>query len=179
MHFDHDREAIPADHDPAEPTVQWSSREVVNCARAAEHAVRSLAHLTINQPTMTPADVDSVLAHLAETVAALPQVAAQLADILNRSSDTHLLAMDGMTSTTDPDIGIDTTRLHLHAIREPALALYRALDAARNETAHISIDLSRDPQDEPTAPASTPRNNRAEERTPHKRPGPDRRGPAR
>lgn len=178
MHCDHDRAFTP-DHDPDEPTVQRPGPEVIDCARAAEHAVRRLAHLTIHQPTLTPADVDSVLAHLAETVAALPQVAVQLAEILDRSRDTHLLSMDDMSSTVDPDIGIDTARLHLDATREPALALYRVIDATRNQTAHIRIDLSCDPHDEHTTPASTPSYRRAEERDAHHRPGPDRRGPAR
>jgi len=152
---------------------------VIDCARAAEHAVRQLAHLTIHQPTMTPADVDSVLAHLAETVAALPQVAVQLAEILDRSRDAHLLSMDSMSSTTDPDIGIDTARLHLDATRDPAVALYRGLDAARNQTAHISIAPHQDPGDEPTAPTSTPSYHRTEELDTHHHLGPDPRGPAR
>lgn len=178
MHPDQDRTATPG-HDLDEPTEQWPGAEVIDCARAAEHAVRRLARLTINQPTMTPSDVDTVLAHLAETVAPLPQVAAQLAEILDRSRGTHLLSMDGMSSTTDPDIGIDAARLHLDAIREPAVALYRGLDAARNETAHISFAPRRDLGDEHAAPASTPSYHRTEERDTHHRPGPDRRGPAR
>lgn len=174
MHFDHDRVATP-DRDPDQPTeatVQRSSPEVIVCARAAEHAVRRLAHLTISRPTMTPTEVDSVLAHLAETVAALPQVAVQLAEILDRSRDTHLLSMDGMSSTTDPDIGIDTARLHLDATRESAVALYRGLDAARHETTHISVAPRRDLGVEHAAPASTPSYRRAEERNTHHRPGP-------
>ncbi len=182
MHPDRDRAATP-DHDLDEPTVQRPGPEVIDCARAAEHAGRRLARLTINQPTMTPADVDSVLAHLAETVAALPQVAVQLAEILDRSRDTHLLSMDGMSSTTDSDIGIDTARLHLDATREPALALYRGLNAARNETVHISAAPHTDPgddlDDEHTAPTSTPSHRSAEERNAHLRSGPEHRGPAR
>lgn len=100
--------------------------------------MRELAHLTVRSPELTPADVDTVLSHLAETIAALPQVAGQLGGILDRSRQTHLLAMDGMTGTTDPDLAIDTARHHLDQTRHPAVETYRHLNAARNEVAHIS-----------------------------------------
>ncbi len=43
--------------------------------------------------------------------------------------------MDGMTATTDPDLAVDTARLHLDRLRGPAVQAYRHLDAARNEAA--------------------------------------------
>lgn len=47
--------------------------------------------------------------------------------------------MDTLTETEDPDLAIGTVRLHLDAVREPALGLFRTLDAARHETAHIAV----------------------------------------
>jgi hypothetical protein len=75
---------------------------------------------------------------LAAAAAALPQVATQLGDILEQSKDEHVLEMDTLTETADADLAIDTARLHLDAVREPALDLHRLLDAAHNETAHIA-----------------------------------------
>lgn len=73
------------DHQPAD--------ELTACACQAQTAIRRLAHLTLDAPSLTPAEIDVVLGYLAETVAALPQVAAHLGDILARTKDTHLLAM--------------------------------------------------------------------------------------
>jgi len=50
-----------------------------------------------------------------------------------------VLERDTLTEAEDPDLAIDTARLHLDAVREPALGLYRLLDAAHNETAHIAV----------------------------------------
>ena len=50
-----------------------------------------------------------------------------------------MLEMDTMTELMDPDMAIDAARLHLDGISESALVLYRLLDAAHNETAHIAI----------------------------------------
>lgn len=113
--------------------------EVISCARAAENAIQQLCRATLSRPSMTPAEVDTVLAYLAAATAALPQVANQLGDILEQARDEHLLQMDSLTETEDPDLAIGTARLLLDAVREPALGLFRTLDAARNETAHIAV----------------------------------------
>ena len=112
--------------------------EMTQCAAQADDAIRRLAGLTVNQPVLTPADIDTILGHLAESVAALPQIATQLARILERSSETYRLSMDHMTATSRPDLAIGTARLHLEALRHPASETYRHLNTARNETAHIS-----------------------------------------
>ena len=112
--------------------------EMAQCAAQADDAIRRLARLTVNQPALTPADIDTILGHLADSVAALPQIATQLAQILERSGETHRLSMDLMTATARPELAIDTARLHLEALRRPARETYRHLNAARNETAHIS-----------------------------------------
>ena len=101
--------------------------------------MQQLCRATLTRPSMTPAEVDTVLANLAAATAALPQLANQLSDILERARDEHVLQMDTLTETEDPHLAIGTARLHLDAVREPALGLYRALDAARNETAHIAV----------------------------------------
>ncbi len=114
------------------------SEQLNQYAQQAEHAIRRLAHLTLAEPDLTPAEIEVVLSHLAETIAALPQVATQLGGALNRSHDTHHLAMDGMTATTDPNLAVDIVCHHLMELREPAVQTYRHLDAARCEAAHIS-----------------------------------------
>ncbi len=97
MHHDSDRTSDQdADHQTS------PVEDVTRCAQRAEDSVRQLARLTIDRPRMTPADIDGVLVHLAETVAALPQVATQLGDILNRTRETHDLAMDSMDRTRNP-----------------------------------------------------------------------------
>lgn len=112
--------------------------EILDCTREAEDAIRSLARITIHRPSLTPADIDVVLAQLADAVAALPQAAAQLSDMLEQAHDNFDLAMDTMTDADDPAIAIGTARLHIDAARAPAIELYRHLDAAHNQTAHIS-----------------------------------------
>lgn len=113
--------------------------EVINCARAAENAIQQLCRATLARLSMTPAEVDVVLAHLAAATAALPQAANQFGDILEQARDEHVLQMDAVTETEDHDLAIGTARLHLDALREPALSLLRTLDAARHETAHIAV----------------------------------------
>ena len=49
-----------------------------------------------------------------------------------------MLEMDTLTATHDPDLAIDTARRHLDRAGDVALGLYRLLDAAHNETAHIA-----------------------------------------
>ena len=112
--------------------------EVIDCARAVETAIRRLCRASRSRPRMTPADVSAVLADLAAATAALPQVAGQLGDILNRAKEDYLLTMDATADGGDPARAVETARLHLKAIRGPALDLNRLLDAAHNETAHIA-----------------------------------------
>lgn len=166
-----DNQAQECDHDPG--------AELSRCARQAEDAVRRLAHLSISRPSLTPAEVDTVLSHLAETLAALPQVATQLADILDQTRDTHRLAMDDMTATTDPDLALDTARLHLEELREPAARTYQRLNAARNEVAHISATPLPDHLYTVEAPEPGDRHRRREHRQPPPAAGPALRGPAR
>lgn len=114
---------------------------------------------------MTPADVSAVLADLAAATAALPQVAGQLGDILKRATDDYLLEMDATADGGDPARAVEKARLHLGAIRGPALDLSRLLDAAHNETAHVAAT------DRPARPAwreanDTSRVRRPEERRP-------------
>lgn len=111
--------------------------QVISSARAAENAIQQLCRTTLTRPSMTPAEVDTVLAHLAEAVAALPQAARQLGDILAQTKDDHALETDNLTDIEEPDLAIDAARLHLDGVGEAALGLYRQLDAAHNETAHI------------------------------------------
>lgn len=87
---------------------------------------------------MTPAELDIVLAHLADAAAGLPQAAQQLGDILEQTKDDLELEMDTLTENEDPHIAIDTAQRHLDGLREPALSLYRLLDAAHNQVAHIA-----------------------------------------
>lgn len=156
--------------------------EITDCARVAEDAIRRLAHLTIGRPSMTPADLDTVLAHLAETLAAVPQVANQLGRILGRSGDAHL--MDGMTTTTDPDLAVDTARRHLDAVRDSAIATHRHVNSARNEVAHISASPRADATDSWLIAEAMPApevagSRRHEDRKSPSSSGPSRQGPAR
>ena len=122
--------------DPTRP--DSNADEVIDQARAADDAVHQLCRATMARPSMTPGEVDIVLAHLAAAVAALPQTARQLGAILEQAKGDHLLQMDILTETQDPDLAVETARLHLDAIGEPALDVHRHLDAAHNETAHIA-----------------------------------------
>lgn len=125
---------------PADPTRSDSNAdEVIEQARKAQDAVHQLCRATLARPTMTPAEVDIVLALLAAAVAALPQTARQLGEILEQATHQQVLEMDTLTATQDPDLAVENARLHLDAIREPALDLHRHLDAAHNETAHIAV----------------------------------------
>ena len=155
------------------------SEALSRCAQQAEDAIVRLAHLGMAEPSLSPAEVEVVLGHLAETIAAIPQVAAQLGRVLNRSQDTHQLAMDGMTTTTDPSLAVDLARHHLDELREPAVQTYRHLDAARNQAAHVSATPLEDTRDVPNnVPESraSDRRSRPEERQPPpvSRPGPNR-----
>lgn len=126
----------PSNTDSASPNTETA--DVISCARALEDAAQNLCRATITRPHLTPADVDAVLAHLAAAADALPQAARQLSDILDQTRHHHALAMDTMTDTEDPDLAIDTARLHLHDLRQPATELYRHLDAAHNQTTHVA-----------------------------------------
>lgn len=112
--------------------------QVIDGARAAEHAIQHLCRTQLTRPNMTPAQVDIVLAHLAAAAAALPQAARQLGDILEHAKSDYVLEMDNLTEINDPDLAIDTARLHLDGASEAAIRLYRRLDAAHNATAHIA-----------------------------------------
>ena len=41
------------------------ANQVISCARAAENAIQQLCRATLTRPSMTPAEVDTILAHLA------------------------------------------------------------------------------------------------------------------
>jgi hypothetical protein len=49
-----------------------------------------------------------------------------------------VLEMDTLAEDEDPGLAVDTARRHLDGLREPALSLYRLLDAAHNQMAHIA-----------------------------------------
>lgn len=158
--------------------------EISDSAQMAEDAVRRLAHLTIARASMTPADLDTVLGHLAAAIAAVPQGAIQLGRILDRSGDTCQLSMDGMTATTDRDVAIAAARLHLDAVRDSALGTYRHLDSARNEVAHISVDAPVNASDALQRTQETPvpggaGSRRHEDREPPSFLGPSREGTVR
>jgi hypothetical protein len=141
----------------------------IEYASAAENAIQQLCRATLAHPGMvTPADVDIVVAHLAAAAAALPQAARQLGDILAQANNDYELQMDNLTETADPELAIETARLHLDAAREPALDLYRLLDAAHQETAHIAVtdQLANQPDDLLRNCASLAR--RPEDRQPHR-----------
>lgn len=65
--------------------------QVVGSARAAEDAIQHLCRTTLTRPSMTPAEVATVMAHLADAAAALAQAARQLGDILKRAKGDHAL----------------------------------------------------------------------------------------
>ncbi len=126
----------PTNTDSAGPNTETA--DVISCARALEDAAQNLCRATITRPHLTPADVDAVLAHLAAAADALPQAARQLSDILDETRQDQPLAMDTMTDTEDPDLAIGTARLHPNDLRQPATELYRHLDAAHQQTAHLT-----------------------------------------
>ena len=111
--------------------------EDMGCARAVETAIHQLRRASGSRPWMTPADVSAVLADLAAATA-LPQVANQLGDILQRATDDYMLKMNATADGGDPARAVETARLHLGEIRGPALDINRLLDAAHNETAHLA-----------------------------------------
>jgi hypothetical protein len=175
-------------HHPTDPP--GPGDELAGLARQAEIAVRRLTHLTISSPDLTPAEIDTVLGHLAETVAALPQAVTQLGRILQTSRETHQLEMDGMTPTTDPDRAITTARLHLTAVRDTATATHHHINEARNQVAHIRAhsldrgaepaeDVDRDIAEETYPQAATNATWRREARQAPRHSGRDRPGPAR
>jgi hypothetical protein len=81
---------VMEDHDASAD----EASQVINSAKAAEHAIQTLCRTTVSRPDMTPAEVDVVPAHLADAVAALPQAALQLGDILSHVKEDHLLEME-------------------------------------------------------------------------------------
>jgi hypothetical protein len=129
---------------------------VISSARAAEQAIQHLCRTTLSRPSMTPTEVDVVLSNLADAAAALPQAARQLGDILTQAKEDHVLKMDSLTETADPNLAIDTARRLLDGVREPALSLHRLLDAAHNETAHIAVTdrLVEHPEEDPPSATS-------------------------
>lgn len=149
--------------------------DILDCARQAEDAIRRLARITTDRPNLAPADIDVVIAHLADAVAALPQAVTQLGEMLHQAQTEWHLTMDMLADTRDPSIAIDTARLHLDALRQPAIEVYRHLDTAHQETAHISATDRLEPQ----PPQSTPRSIRPEHRQPPSSNGPSRSGPSR
>lgn len=110
--------------------------QVIPSARAAERAIQNLCRTTVARPSMAPAEVDIGLAHLADAATGLPQVARYLGDILAQAKEHHVLEMDTLTKIKDPDLAIDTARLHLAGVRDAALDVHRLLDAAHTEIAH-------------------------------------------
>jgi len=140
--------------------------QVISSARGAEHAIQHLCRTTLSRPSMTPAEVDTVLAHLADVAAALPQAARQLGDILEQTKHDHVLEMDTLTDTLNPGLAIDAAQLHLDGVGEAALGLYRLLDSAHNETAHIGVGdrLAKRPEED--VRDSNPRARRPEDRQP-------------
>lgn len=122
--------------------------EASQSARAAADAIHHLCRATVARPSMTPAEIDVVLADLAAAAAALPQAARQLADILDQAQHEQPLQMDTLTKTEDPNAAIDTARRHLDDVHAPAHDLYRSLDAAHHETAQITTALRSEPGQE-------------------------------
>ncbi len=114
-----------------------AATEAIAHARATEAAVQDLCRVTLSRPALTPAEAADVLAHLAAASAALPQASAQLAEILDQAKSDQVLETDGMAETSDPTLAIDTARLHLEEAREAAVVLYRLLDAAHQQAAHL------------------------------------------
>jgi len=79
--------------------------EVLDRAHAVEIAIQQLCRAMLARPSMTPAEVDVVLARLAAVAAALPQAAQQLGDILQQTKGDYTLEMDTLTETQDPGPG--------------------------------------------------------------------------
>lgn len=127
--------SVMNDHDDSADPVS----PAISSARATEQAIQQLCRTTLTRPSMAPAEVDIVLSHLADAAAALPQAAGQLGDILAQTKEDHVLEMDSLTEIEDSDLAIDTARLHLDGVRDAALEVYRLLDAAHNQTAHIAV----------------------------------------
>jgi hypothetical protein len=74
--------------------------------------------------------------------------------------------MDNLTEIDDPDLAIDTARLHLDGASEAAIRLYCRLDAAHNATAHIAtVDREARTREAATWDAA-PRVHRSEDRQP-------------
>ena len=150
------------------------SAEVIGCARALGDATQDLCRATLTRPHLAPADVDVVLAHLATAAAAaLPQAAHQLNEILDDARYSCGLTTETLTDTEDPDLAIDTARLHLDTLRQPVIALYRHLDAAHQQTAHISTgsdDMDSGTFAEVHAPRSISSGQPAEDREPPRTP---------
>lgn len=124
---------------PDDDTPLDQAGQVISAARAAEQAIQQLCRTTLTRPSMTPAEVDIVLARLAEAAAALPQAARQLSDVLAQTKENCVLEMDELTKIEDPDLAIDAARRHLDGVGAAALGLNRLLDAAHNKTVHIAV----------------------------------------
>ena len=114
-----------------------SADQAIAHARAAEASVQGLCQVTLSRPALTPAEAAVVLSHLAAGVAGLPQASAQLAEILDQAKSDQVLETDTMSDTSDPTLAVDTARLHLEEAREAAVVLYRLLDAAHQQAAHL------------------------------------------
>ena len=76
-----------------------AAADIGESARAATESLQQLCRATLSRPSMTPAEVDVVLGHLVAALAALPQAARQLGDILEQATHHHVLEMDTLTET--------------------------------------------------------------------------------
>lgn len=108
-------------------------------ADAAAQAIRLLNHATIGPGALTTAnEVDEVLVELAQLASRLPQAIDQttrgLLELLNAGQLEH----DAGLSMFDLDGEIDEAATLLGNAIEAAQSLYRALDAARQITSHLS-----------------------------------------
>lgn len=106
-------------------------------ARTAERALHELCRATVTRPAMMVAEINDVLTDLAAAIAALPQAARQLGDILERADHEGRLVTDPSVEIGDPGHAINTAQRQLDAIRGPAEEVHRLLDAAHNITAHV------------------------------------------
>lgn len=150
--------------DPERPDSE--AAEVLDSARSIENEIQRLCRATLSRPIMMPAEVDVVLAHLSAVAGALPQTLSQLGDILDRADRHHVLEMDTLTTSQDARLALDTARLHLQTVRELAFDLYRHLDAAHNQTAHIAVVVHRVEGAERSALSVPLPTHRPEERQP-------------
>ena len=139
-----------------------SSRTTIDHADTAAEAVRALIHLTHGQRALSePAELDRLVAELAEMAGRLPQLLRQLHDWLDVEQQAGRVRSD---NNTDPAQIVDRAADKLPQAGRAAHDLGQALDDTHQLLAHLATEPDRTHKPGPSDASfgTVPRDGRAE-----------------